>query len=196
MTSISTICVYCGSSPGSLPEYMAAANSLGQAMTRRGINLVYGGSHLGLMGRVADSVLAEGGKVTGVIPKSMAVKEVAYEALEDLRVVGSMHERKLTMARLSDGFIALPGGLGTFEELFEMMTWSQLGFHQKPIGILNVCGYYDPLLRFLEQATDHGFMRKSHQEMLLAATDPDELLDMMHAYQAPEAPQWLKEGET
>ncbi len=179
------ICVFCGSSPGYRTEYLDAAEDLGSALVKRGLDLVYGGASVGLMGRLAETVLAEGGHVVGVIPSSLAEKEVAFNDLPDLRVVGSMHERKALMAELSDGFVALPGGLGTLEELFEVLTWTQLGIHEKPCGLLNVAGYFDSLIDFLDRAVADRFIRSEHRSMLLVHEEPMPLLDLFDSYRQP-----------
>ena len=173
-----TVCIYCGSSPGLNPAYLQAATALGRAMAERGLTIVYGGAHVGLMGAVADAGLAAGGRVIGVIPEFLRDRELAHTGLSELRIVASMHERKTLMAELADGFIALPGGLGTFEELFEMLTWAQLGFHAKPIGVLNTQGFYSPLFTLLETAAANGFMGKG-QPHLHRAAEPQALLDPM-----------------
>jgi len=190
------ICVYCGSSPGHRPAYREEAGRLGRVMARRGLGLVYGGASVGVMGAVADAVLAEGGQAIGVIPSSLATREVAHDGLSELIVVSSMHERKAKMAELSDGFIALPGGWGTFEEIFEMLTWAQLGFHEKPCALLDVEGYYGDLFRFLEKALAEGFVRPEHQQMILMDDDPERLLDRFAAYRAPRVKKWLGPEET
>jgi uncharacterized protein (TIGR00730 family) len=171
--------VFCGSNPGRRPEYVAGAAALGAALAERGIRVVYGGAHVGTMGALADAVLAAGGEITGVIPAQLVAAEVAHPGLADLRVVGSMHERKAAMAALADGFIALPGGVGTLEEFAEAVTWSQLGLHAKPTGLLNLLGYYDDLLRFLDHAHAERFLRPAHRDLILAAADPVTLLDEM-----------------
>jgi uncharacterized protein (TIGR00730 family) len=173
------ICVFCGSSSGTRPAYSQAAQTVGRLLCRRGIELVYGGGHVGLMGIVADACLNEGGRVIGVIPQALADKEVAHAGLTELRIVGSMHERKFVMAQLSDAFLALPGGYGTWEEFFEVLTWSQLGIHSKPCAILNVDGYYDPLLQMADKASADGFLRDAHRNLLLADVDPEHLLDRL-----------------
>ena len=178
------ICIYCGSSYGKLPAYTDAAKALGKALTDRGIGLVYGGASVGIMGVVADAVLDAGGEVIGVIPQSIADKEIAHTGLTELNVVADMHERKAMMADYADGFIALPGGLGTMEELFEVWTWSQLGFHQKPCGILNVEGYYDHLTAFISHAVDQEYVKAAQQDALLVATESEDLLKKMANYQA------------
>jgi|TARA_B110000459_G_C16370703_1_gene385171 uncharacterized protein (TIGR00730 family) len=179
------ICVYCGSSKGNDPAFVAAATSLGSTIANHGYGLVYGGASIGLMGTVADSVLASGGIVTGVLPKSLADKELAHQGLSELIVTVSMHDRKARMATLSDAFIALPGGLGTFEELFEIWTWAQLGFHQKPIAVLNVNGYFDKLIAFLEDSAAKGFIKAVHQKMLLVSNSPDELIQKIKSFTPP-----------
>jgi uncharacterized protein (TIGR00730 family) len=176
------VCVFCGSSPGVRPAYGQAAQTIGRLLCRRGIELVYGGGHVGLMGILADSCLSEGGRVIGVIPQALADKEVAHAGLTELRIVGSMHERKFVMAQLSDAFLALPGGYGTWEEFFEVLTWSQLGIQRKPCAILNVDGYYDPLLQMADKALADGFLRDGHRNLLLADVDPERLLDRLSNY--------------
>ena len=178
------ICVFAGSSFGARLEYVAAASELGRVLATRGIGLVYGGARVGLMGAVADAVLAGGGSVIGVIPRALVEKEVAHDGLTELRVVGSMHERKALMADLSDGFIALPGGYGTLDESFEILTWAQLGFHQKPIGLLNVAGFFEPLLAWVERAIAEDFIKPVYRGLLLADTDTDALLDRLLAPRA------------
>jgi uncharacterized protein (TIGR00730 family) len=189
------LCVFCGSSTGDAPAYAAAARELGSLLARQGIGLVYGGASVGLMGAVADAALAQGGQVIGVIPEALVKKEVAHGGLVDLCVVGSMHERKALMAELSDGFIALPGGLGTLEELFEVWTWAQLGYHQKPCALLNVAGFYDPLIAFLDSVAQHRFLKPAHREMLIVAGDSDDLLTRLAAYQPPDVGKWIGPGD-
>ena len=179
------ICVFCGSSPGAQPDYMQAAEELGKELLARDIGLVYGGASVGLMGKVATTVLDGGGRVIGVMPESLVEKEVALDRLQDLRVVGSMHERKALMAKLSDGFVGLPGGLGTAEEFFEVVTWAQLGFHRKPCGLLNICRYYEDLISFLDRAVDQKFIRPEHRSMVLVNDDPGELLNQFVTYHPP-----------
>ncbi len=183
---IRTLCVYCGSSTGHDPAYGEAARALGRQMAERGLSLVYGGGHVGLMGMIADAVLDAGGEVTGVIPSALMDAEVGHERLTRLHVVNDMHERKALMAELADGFIALPGGIGTLEELFEVMTWLQLGYHAKPVGLLNVLGFYDALLGFLDQQRDAGFLRAEHRALLIADNAPASLLQRMQAFDMPE----------
>jgi uncharacterized protein (TIGR00730 family) len=171
-----SLCLFCGSNVGGRPEYANAAAAVGKLVAEREIRIVTGAGHVGLMGVVADAALAAGGQVIGVIPQMLVDRELAHQGLTELRVVGSMHERKALMAELSDGFIALPGGLGTLEELCEVLTWAQLGIHHKPCGVLNVLGYFDPLLAMFDRAVDEKFMRPEHRALLLAAGDPAELL--------------------
>jgi len=193
--NIKNICVYCGSSPGLNPAYARAAKILGKTLAERDIGLVYGGAAVGIMGVVADAALANGGKAIGVIPKALAVKEVAHEGLSELHVVESMHERKAMMAELSDGFIALPGGWGTLEEIFEILTWAQLGFHRKPCGLLNVEGYYDDMISFLENAFAQQFVKDLYRPILLTAHEPAKILDQFAVYKAPEVRKWMGESE-
>jgi uncharacterized protein (TIGR00730 family) len=183
------VCVFCGSSPGRRPDYRDAARALGTELAGRGIDLVYGGAHVGLMGIVADACRAAGGEVTGVIPASLVEAEVAHTGLDDLRVVGSMHERKALLSELSDGFVALPGGFGTFEEFCEVVTWSQLGLHQppKPCGLLDVAGFFGPLIALFDGAVDEGFVRPEHRGLVLVASAPGEILDALAAWDAPPA---------
>jgi uncharacterized protein (TIGR00730 family) len=191
-----TICVYCGSSPGLLPDYRESARRLGFELAARGLRLVYGGASVGVMGAVADAVLEQGGKVTGVIPRSLATREVSHAGLDELFVVESMHERKAKMAELSDGFIALPGGWGTIEEIFEMLTWAQLGFHEKPCGLLNAASYYDLLFAFLESAIEQRFVKEEYRPMMMMDDSPGALLDRFSAYRAPKVKKWIGEKET
>lgn len=188
--------MFAGSSSGARPEYRAAAAELGRVLAADGIGLVYGGARVGLMGVVADAVLAAGGEVTGVIPAAMVAKEIAHDGLTDLRVVASMHERKATMADLADGFVALPGGWGTWEELFEIATWAQLGLHRKPCGLLNVRGYFDPLLSFIQHAVDEGFVRREHARMLVVSEAAAPLVGLLAAASAPLVEKWLDRAST
>jgi uncharacterized protein (TIGR00730 family) len=185
------ICVFTGSSPGARTDYADAAQELGRLLVARGHGLVYGGGRVGLMGVIADAVLANGGNVIGVIPEALAAKEIAHSRLTELRVVRSMHERKAIMADLSDAFIALPGGLGTLEEFFEVITWAQLGLHAKPVGIMNVSGYFDPLFAFLDRAVDEGFVKRQHRAMIIMAHSPADLLDRLQSYQPPQVEKWI-----
>jgi len=175
------ICVYAGSSFGASPEYAAAAAAFGRSCARRGLTIVYGGGAVGLMGVLADSALAAGGKVLGVIPRRMIAEERAHHGLTELVAVETMHERKYRMAELADAFVALPGGIGTLEEVAEMFTWLQLGLHLKPVGLLNVCGFYDLLLEFLAHMRDEKFLASSHHVMLTVATDVESMLDQLLA---------------
>lgn len=190
------ICVYCGSSPGRLPEYRKAASDLGRQMAARGLGLVYGGASVGVMGAVADAVLESGGSAIGVIPHALATKEVAHHGLDQLLVVDSMHERKAKMAELSDGFIALPGGWGTIEEIFEMLTWAQLGFHEKPCGLLNTENYYDSLFTFLEKAIEQQFVKQEFRPMMMMEEHAVPLLDRFETYRAPKVKKWIGPEET
>jgi uncharacterized protein (TIGR00730 family) len=190
------ICVYCGSNPGRLPDYRESARQLGHELAARGLGLVYGGASVGVMGAVADAVLEQGGNAIGVIPRSLATREVAHSRLDELIVVDSMHARKAQMAELSDGFIALPGGWGTIEEIFEMLTWAQLGFHEKPCGLLNVASYYDHLFAFLEEAVRQQFVKEEYRPMIMMDEAPDLLLDRFSAYRAPKVRKWIGAEET
>jgi uncharacterized protein (TIGR00730 family) len=190
------ICVYCGSSAGRRPAYAQAAGELGRRLASRGIGLVYGGAGIGVMGAIADAVLDAGGEAIGVIPEALAVKEVAHHGLTEQHVVHSMHERKALMAHLSDGFVALPGGWGTFEEIFEALTWAQLGFHDKPCGLLNVQGYFDHLFTFLEHAIEEQFVKPVYREMLLMEGSAERLLDRFEEYRAPRVRKWMRPSET
>ena len=185
------ICVFCGSSPGARPSYRAAAERLGAAIAKRGLGLVYGGAHVGLMGAIADAALAQGGEVIGVLPRALEAREVAHRGLTELQVVDSMHERKARMAELSDCFIALPGGIGTLEETFEAWTWTQLGLHAKPCALLDVDGYYAPLQAFLDSAVAVRFVRAEHRAMLLVDEDPERLLDALASWRVPVVEKWL-----
>jgi uncharacterized protein (TIGR00730 family) len=191
------LCVFCGSSPGARPAYGDAAEELARLLVSEGIGLVYGGGAVGLMGRLADAVLADGGEAIGVIPEALVAREIGHSGLSDLRVVGSMHERKALMAELADGFVALPGGLGTVEELFEVYTWSQLGLHRKPCALLDVDGYYEGIAGFLDHAVRERFLRPEHRELLIVERDPHALLDELRRFE-PEAvsPKWIDREET
>jgi uncharacterized protein (TIGR00730 family) len=190
------LCVFCGSSAGRDPAYRQLAEALGRALAERGIGVVYGGGHVGLMGVVADAAMAAGGEVVGVIPQALLDREIGHRGLTDLRVVGSMHERKALMAELADGFVALPGGIGTLEELFEMWTWAQLGLHAKPCGVLDAGGFYGPLLAFLDHQVAAGFVRPAHRAMLISADTPGALLAAFETYRAPEVPKWVEPSQT
>ena len=179
------ICVFCGSSSGVKPEYAQAARELGSILAQRKIGVVYGGGNIGMMGQLAQATLESGGEIIGVIPKKLFEKKVAFTELADLRVVGSMHERKSLMAELADGFIALPGGIGTLEEFFEVLTWAQLGLHHKPCGLLNISQYYTRLVSFLDHLVDQQFLEPAHRSMLLIDEHPDGLLQQFETYQPP-----------
>jgi uncharacterized protein (TIGR00730 family) len=191
------VCVFCGSSPGARPAYAQATAELARLLVGDGVGLVYGGANVGLMAVLADAVLAEGGEAVGVIPQALVDKEIAHPGLTDLRVVDSMHERKALMADLADAFVALPGGLGTLEELFEVYTWSQLGLHAKPCGLLDVEGYFAGIAAFLEHAVKERFLRDEHRAMLMVERDPRELLDRLRGFE-PDAlrPKWIGREET
>jgi uncharacterized protein (TIGR00730 family) len=191
MRSFRRVCVFCGSNRGNHGDYAAAAENLGLELVRRGLGLVYGGGNVGLMGVLAESVLRGGGHVIGVIPESFIAKEVAHRGLPDLRVVGTMHERKAQMAELADGFIALPGGFGTFEEFFEVAAWAQLGFHEKPCALLNVNRFFDPMLRLLDHAVQERFLRPAHRALVLVESEIGPLLDRMAAYEPPHLHKWI-----
>jgi uncharacterized protein (TIGR00730 family) len=187
---IKNICVNCGSNTGTMPEYLKAAIDLGRYLAKNNIGIVYGGAGVGLMGAVASSALHNNGKVIGVIPESFADR-VAHSNLTELHIVSTMHERKTMMFELSDGFIALPGGMGTIEEIFEVLTWAQLGYHTKPCGILNISGYYDSMLTFLKNAVDQRFIRKEHKDLLLVDVDPASLLTRFNNYEAVPIEKWI-----
>ena len=189
--SFKRLCVFCGSSPGDNPVYSEAAKHAGAELARRGIALVYGGGRVGLMGMVADAVLAAGGHVTGVIPEALMAKEVGHRGLPDLRVVKTMHERKALMAELSDGFVALPGGFGTFDEFFEIVTWAQLGLHSKPCGLLNVNGFYDPLLGLVDRAIEERFIKPKQRDLIVVESEFGALLNRMAHQHVPHEPKWI-----
>ncbi|NVK34908.1 MAG: TIGR00730 family Rossman fold protein [Rhodobacteraceae bacterium] len=190
-----SICVYCGSSSGNAPNYEEAATQTGRLLAEEGITLVYGGSKVGLMGAVADAALAAGGTVIGILPKALQEKELAHESLSELHIVSSMHERKALMAEKSDGFFALPGGAGTMEEIFEVWTWGQLGYHKKPCGFINTNGYYDHLLAFLDHQQKEGFMKLEMRTMVQAAETPKQLLELFRSYEPPAVAKWVKPEE-
>ncbi len=185
------ICVFCGTNPGSRPEYGAAARRLGKVLATEGIELVYGGASVGIMGQLADSVQENGGHVTGIIPQQLVEKEAAHTGIRNLIVVASMHQRKSQMADLSDGFIALPGGIGTLEGFFEILTWGQLGIHAKPSGILNVEGYFDGLTGFLDHAVKEGFLTEAHRNAIIVESSPAALLKRMRAFTPPEGEKFM-----
>lgn len=186
------ICVFTGSNKGTRPDYIQAAQALGAELVRRKLGLVYGGASVGLMGVLADSVLAAGGEIIGVIPRLLIGKEVGHPGLTALYEVETMHERKAMMADLADGFIALPGGFGTFDELFEILTWAQLDLHRKPVGVLNIAGYFDPLSNLIHHAVREGFVREAHLGLLLSAQEPGPLLDQFAAYVPPVSSKWTE----
>jgi len=186
-----SITVFCGSNAGFRSDYADAAKRLGGLLVANGIRLIYGGGKVGLMGVIADEVMRLGGEVVGIIPESLEKKEVGHRAVTELRVVDSMHERKALMADLADGFIAMPGGIGTFEEFFEILTWAQLGFHHKPCAILNVAGYYDGLLDLCDNAVAEGFLRREHRKIIIDDPDPERLLGRMRAFEPANLEKWL-----
>ena len=189
------ICVYLGSSPGRSPVYREAAERVGALLAERGIGLVYGGGTVGLMGVIADAVCAAGGEVIGVIPEALRAREHDHQGITELHVVKTMHERKAMMAKFADGFICLPGGIGTLEEIFEAWCWSQLGYHQKPCGLLNVNDFYTPMSSFIDSIVDEGFLQPRHRAMLLIENEPEVLLDRMAAYLAPPTEHWLGDSD-
>lgn len=193
------VCVFCGSSGGARPNYRRAAERLGEELGRRTLSLVYGGGRVGLMGAVADAALSASAEVIGVIPRALALKEIAHEGLTVLHVVESMHARKAMMADLADAFLAMPGGFGTFEEFCEIVTWAQLGIHRKPIGLLNTAGYYDPLIAMFDRSREEGFVRPEHRSLILEADDPGELLDRLAAWRPDglePVEKWIRKDET
>ena len=190
------VCVYCGANRGRDPAYAEAARAMGRALAQRGIELVTGGGRVGLMGVVADAALEAGGSVVGVIPQALMKRELAHAELSELIVTASMHERKAKMAELADGFIAMPGGLGTYEELFEIWTWAQLGWHGKPCGVLNAAGFYDRLVAFLDGSTEAGFLKPQHRAMLVVESDPERLIDRFEVYTAPAVTKWIGQDQT
>jgi uncharacterized protein (TIGR00730 family) len=190
-----SICVFCGSNPGNEPVYAAGAKAMGAEIARRGLVLVYGGGAVGLMGIVANAALEAGGEVHGIIPRALREKEIGHFGLTRLEVVDTMHIRKARMAELSDGFIAMPGGIGTFEELFEIWTWGQLGIHSKPLGLLNIAGFYDPLASFLDGTVDAGFLKQTHRAMAMTDTEPATLLDRMEQYVPAATIKWVEKEQ-
>jgi uncharacterized protein (TIGR00730 family) len=190
------VCVFAGSSAGSRDEYQDAARALGRTLAERGIGLVYGGARVGLMGIIADATLTAGGQAIGVIPAALVAREIAHEGLTELRIVSSMHERKALMADLSDAFIAVPGGWGTLEEFFEVLTWAQLGLHRKPCGLMNVLGYFDGLLSFLEHAVREGFLRREYASTIAVGASPAALLDRLGSYAPPAVEKWIDRAST
>jgi uncharacterized protein (TIGR00730 family) len=196
MNELRSVTIYCGSSPGADPAFTEKTRELARLLASSDIRVVYGGSHAGLMGVLADAAMEAGGEVLGVMPRALFDREAAHTGLSELRVVGSMHERKALMAELSDAFIALPGGIGTLEELIEVYTWSQLGMHRKPLGVLNVNGYYDALAAFLDVAVEQGFLRAQQREVLISEADPEALLQRLTGAKPPPRPKWLSAAET
>jgi uncharacterized protein (TIGR00730 family) len=192
---VKSVCVYCGSSPGNRPEYAQAARALGKALVDNGMSLVYGGGKVGLMGVVADAVLEHGGKAIGIIPEALMQKEVGHRGLTELHVVRNMHERKQMMADLAEAFIAMPGGVGTFEELFETFTWLQLGYHAKPVGLLNVAGFYDGMLGFLSHAVQEGFLKQVHADLLHVSDTAEGLLGKLAAAPRVRVDKWQESRE-
>ena len=190
------LCVFSGSSPGAHPDYVRAAQELGHALATAGVGLVYGGAGVGLMGAIADAVLDAGGEAVGVIPQALVDREIAHPGLSDLRIVASMHERKALMAELGDGFVALPGGLGTLEELFEVYTWMQLGLHAKPLGLLDVRGYYRQLRAFLDHAVAERFVTVEHRELLVVEERAEALLEAFRRWRPPARPKWIDRSQT
>lgn len=190
------VCVFCGSSHGVRPAYTEAARRMGALLAGRGITMVYGGGNVGLMGELADAALGAGGEVIGVIPRSLADREVAHLGLTDLRIVSSMHERKAMMAELSDAFIAMPGGMGTYEELFEVITWSQLGLHKKACGLLDVESFYAPLVAFVDRAVSEGFIKPAHRGIVVSDADPVTLLAKLERAEVPDLPKWIGRDQT
>jgi uncharacterized protein (TIGR00730 family) len=190
------ICVYCGSNPGSKPVFRQSGRELGRELAKRGLGLVYGGASVGVMGAVADGVLEAGGSAIGVLPHFFSTKEIAHRGLDELIIVNSMHERKAKMSELSDGFIALPGGWGTIEEIFEMLTWAQLGHHAKPCGLLNIDSYYEELSAFLEKAIENQFVREEYRPMIMIEDAASRLLDRFENYRAPRVKKWIGSEET
>jgi uncharacterized protein (TIGR00730 family) len=190
------LCVFCGSSLGGNKAYAEMAQAMGALLARRGIGLVYGGGGVGLMGVIAEAVMRDGGEVIGVIPQALADREIAHTGITELHVVDSMHTRKAMMAELADGFVAMPGGVGTFEEFFEVVTWTQLGLHRKPCGLLNVSGFYSPLAAFIDQAVSEGFIKPVHRAAIVVDDDPERLLDSLASIKLPDVPKWIRREET
>ena len=189
------ICVFCGSSEGAYPIYKQTAEQLGKTLVKHNLALVYGGATVGTMGAIADAVMADGGEVYGVIPRGLFGREVPHHNITQLDIVDSMHERKARMAELADAFIALPGGIGTFEELFETLSWSQLGIHNKPVGLVNANGFYDKLLTFLDDTVQNGFIKPKHRELLVVDADPEALVETLKEFRPPLVSKWMGEEE-
>jgi uncharacterized protein (TIGR00730 family) len=190
------LCVFCGSSVGNNQAYTDAAEAMGTLLAKRGIGLVYGGGHVGLMGVIAEAALKGGGEVIGVIPRALFEREIGHSGVTDLRIVDSMHTRKAMMADLADAFVAMPGGVGTFEEFFEAVTWTQLGLHRKACGLLNVAGFYSPLAAFIDQAVSEGFIKPIHRAAIVVDDDPARLLDTLSTVRVPDVPKWIRKEET
>lgn len=195
MVDLKRLCVFCGSSPGFSPVYRELTTAFGSLLAEEGIELIYGGGSVGLMGALADAVLEANGRVIGVIPRFLATRELLHERVTELRLTDTMHERKAQMSELSDAFVALPGGLGTFEELFEVLTWSQLGLHGKPIGLLNIAGYFDPLVTLVDRSIADGFCRPEHRQLFVVADQPGPLLQQLRDYQPPTVKKWIRSPE-
>ena len=196
MSAIKRLAVFCGSNSGARADYVEAARAVGKLLSDRGIGIVYGGSNVGVMAALATEVLDNQGDIIGVIPRMLVQREVAHAELGDLRIVESMHERKAMMAELADGFLALPGGIGTLEEFFEVWTWAQLGVHEKPCGLLNVAGYFDGLLSFLDRAVEERFVRDVHRQMLIVEDTPLRMLDRFESYEPPRVVKWISAATT
>ena len=190
------LCVFCGSSVGNNSAYADAAEAMGALLAKRGIGLVYGGGHVGLMGVIAEAALKAGGEVIGVIPHALFEREIGHSGVTDLRIVDSMHTRKAMMADLADAFVAMPGGVGTFEEFFEAVTWTQLGLHRKACGLLNVAGFYAPLAAFIDQAVGEGFIKPIHRAAIVVDDNPERLLETLSTVKLPDVPKWIKKDET
>jgi uncharacterized protein (TIGR00730 family) len=190
------ICVFCGSSSGASPAYLETATRLGEIIAARGIGLVYGGARCGLMGAVANAAIGNGGEVVGVIPEALIEKEIAHVGVSDLRIVGSMHERKMLMSDLADAFIAMPGGMGTMEEFCEVLTWAQLGLHKKPCGLLNVEGYYHHLISFFDHAVAERFVKPEHRSLIVIDEEPQRLIERLESYEMPAVSKWIDRQDT
>ena len=196
MSTLRRVCVFCGSNPGNRRDYEDAAVALGRALVDRDLELVYGGASVGLMGVLADAVLAAGGRAVGVMPEAFVAKEIVHDGLSELLVVSSMHERKAAMAERADAFVALPGGFGTFEETLEVITWTQLGLHAKPVGLLDVAGFFDHLVRFIDHAVDEGFVRTAHRELVIVDPEPIGMLDRLQRFEPPTVAKWIDRSST
>jgi len=196
VSTLRRVCVFCGSNPGNRRDYEDAAVALGRALVDRDLELVYGGASVGLMGVLADAVLAAGGRAVGVMPEAFVAKEIVHDGLSELLVVSSMHERKAAMAERADAFVALPGGFGTFEETLEVITWTQLGLHAKPVGLLDVAGFFDHLVRFIDHAVDEGFVRTAHRELVIVDPEPIGMLDRLQRFEPPTVAKWIDRSST